>query len=368
MWALRRCGGAPPIDASLDRLYASFTSAKATRGGRLPPVERIRAYAAAVRERTLTLLERTAFEGPLLERGWVFRFLANHERQHAETMAVGLLLARVPLALACTPARDGTADDGWCEFLPVRGGRYVIGCDDDPDGWDNERKAHEVELAPYAIARKPVTNAAFAAFVESGGYADDRLWSEPGRSWRVQMQAAHPFHWRRADGGWERWTLGGWTPLDPAHPVAHVSWHEAQAFAAWAGARLPTEAEWEAAAGGAGQKRRWPWGDQPDGGADANLALRHGDTSPCGGAAAPCGAEDMAGNVWEWTASPFAPWPGFAPDAYRGYSEPWFGDGHRVLRGGCWITDPAMARTTFRNWFEPHVRTFPSGVRLARDA
>ncbi|WP_373047847.1 ergothioneine biosynthesis protein EgtB [Vulgatibacter sp.] len=367
-WVLRRCAGERPIDPGLDGIYDSFHSHKGSRGRRLPPLVRIRSYAALVRERLLAFLERTDFEGDLLAGGWVFRFLANHERQHAETMAAALLLGHLQPELEVAPPVAASAGEGWCDFLPVEGGRFSLGCDDDPDGWDNERCAHEVELAPFAIARQPVTNGAFLAFLEAGGYRDDGLWSEAGRRWRDAEGVEAPLHWRRGAGCWERWTLGGWRPVDPSHPVSHLGWHEAEAFARWAGARLPTEAEWERAAGWeqGGRKRRFPWGD----GAPApgvNVALARGDTAPCGSEASPCGAEGMGGNVWEWTASPFLPWPRFEPGPYRGYSAPWFGDRHRVLRGGCWMSDPAMARTTFRNWFEPQVRAFPAGLRLARN-
>ncbi|HEY0839834.1 MAG TPA: SUMF1/EgtB/PvdO family nonheme iron enzyme [Vulgatibacter sp.] len=389
-WALRRAMGQAPVDPRLDSIYDSFSSAKHSRGARLPSLAEIRRYAAVVRERTLEALERwqEAREPELVERGWVFRFLANHERQHVETMGVIRLLDDRPLEglpealVSSAPATQG--------FVEVTGGRFVLGADDDPEGWDNERRAHEVELPAFRIGRQPVTNGEWLEFMEAGGYRDDRLWSAAGTAWKDAVGAEAPLHWERPKRGsfgggagfgalhwqrrapsnsggasWTRRTLAGRRPVERSHPVAHVSFFEAEAFARWAGARLPTEAEWERAASwdaAAGVKRRWPWGDDPAGAATANLALRLGDTAPCAD-----GDRGFAGGVWEWTGDRFAAFPGFTPGPYRGYSEPWFGDGHRVLRGGCHLTHPAIARSTFRNWFVPGMRAFPSGVRLAAD-
>lgn len=408
VWALRRAMGQAPIDPRLDSIYDSFSSDKPSRGARLPSLAEIRGYAAAVRERTLEAVERwqQAREPGLVEGGWVFRFLANHERQHVETMGVIRLLDDRPLeGLPDAKSASSPAESG---FVAVPGGRFMLGADDDPDGWDNERCAHEVELPAHRIATRPVTNGEWLAFMRAGGYLDDRLWSREGIAWRDEARADAPLHWERessrtdgagarprgvrrvasrggegggtttplhwdrrassqAGGGdasaWMRRTLAGRRPVDPAHPVAHVSFFEAEAFARWAGARLPTEGEWERAASwddAAGVKRRWPWGDDPAGAALANLGLRLGDTAPCEGS-----DRSFAGGVWEWTGDAFAPYPGFTAGPYRGYSEPWFGDGHRVLRGGCHLTHPAIARTTFRNWFVPGMRAFPTGLRLA---
>ncbi|AKU93250.1 ergothioneine biosynthesis protein EgtB [Vulgatibacter incomptus] len=360
-WALRHVGGQEPIDPRLDGIYDTFVSEKRSRGRRLPPLEAIRAYAARVRESSLELLRHA--DPPA---HGTFRFLAGHEHQHAETMAVVRLLAGLPLdsagfAMPATPpAPTGPA------FVEIPAGSFVLGAQGDLHAWDNEAKAHPVELPAYRIARDPVTNADWLAFMDDGGYADDRLWDDDGRRWRNEAKAVAPLHWSRSPSGWTRRTLLGQRPVDPTHPVAHVSWHEASAFARFAGARLPTEAEWERAASWAqGAKRRWPWGEgaPPDG---VNIGLTIGDTSPCEAhAASPCGARALAGNVWEWTSSFFDAYPGFTAGAYRGYSLPWFGEEHRVLRGGCHLTHPSIARTTFRNWFVPGMRAYPSGLRLA---
>lgn len=369
VWVLRRAFGHAPIDPRLDGIFDSFSSHKPSRHQRLPPLHAIRAYADRVRERTLAALERSggATESSLVEGGWCFRFLANHERQHAETMAVIRLLDGLTIE-GLPPAGRAPSSEGG--MLDVPAGRFVMGVDDDPDGWDNERRAHEVELSAYRIGRTPVTNGEWLSFLESGGYVDDRLWSPEGIAWRREVRAEAPLHWSRESEGWMRRTLAGPRPVEPTHPVAHVSWFEAQAYARWAGARLPSEAEWERAAAwddATARKGRWPWGDDPGPATQANLGLQACDTAPCGGPASHSGGLDFAGNVWEWTADFFRPYPGFTAGHYRGYSEPWFGEAHRVLRGGCHLTHPALARASFRNWFEPGTRAFPTGLRLAVD-
>jgi len=368
VWALRAASGSAPIDPKLDRIFDSFRSEKSSRGARLPPIADLRSYLLHVRARTREVLERADPEGggPLLRGGWVFHFLANHERQHAETMAVVRLLGGWTLP-HLPPMRSGRRPDP--AFIPIDGGSFPLGCDDDPESWDNERCAHSVELRAYGIGMFPVTNGEWLEFMEAGGYSEDRFWSQEGRLWRSANGITAPLHWVRAGDGWERRTLAGPRPVDPSHPVAHVSWFEADAFARFAGARLPTEAEWERAASwdeASGRKWRWPWGD---GLADeANLDLKNGDTTPCApNQRSPSGALQLGGDVWEWTSTPFGPYPGFRADPYRGYSEPWFGDEHRVLRGGCHLTHPMNARASFRNWFHPGMRAIPSGLRLARD-
>lgn len=349
-WLHRRVWGRAPIAPEFDTLFDSFRSPKAARGARLPPVETIRAYAARVREESLRLAEKENPSG-LLREGWVFRFLANHERQHAEIMGIVRLLARLPLQMEDARPDVRPAREGWLEFPE---GAFTMGCDD-PEGWDNERPAHRRRVAAFRIARRQVTNAEWLQFMEAGGYEDASLWSEEGWAFVRSGNIRAPLHWERDGGGaWRRFTLHGWRPLAGDHPVAHASWYEAEAFARFAGARLPTEPEWERAAGGG--ERRWPSGEAPEG---ANLGLRHGDTTPVG--------EELEGNVWEWTASAFAPYPGFRPGPYRGYSLPWFDGSHRVLRGGSHLSHPMMARTAFRNWLEPTIRAYPSGLRLAQD-
>jgi iron(II)-dependent oxidoreductase len=254
----------------------------------------------------------------------------------------------------------------------VPGGRFLLGSlPGEPFVFDNEKWAHPVEVRPFAIARAPVTQAEFSAFVDEGGYTRRELWDEAGWTWRQAAGAEHPVYWRR-DGAWWRRHFDRWLPLEPHRPVLHVNWYEASAYCRWARRRLPTEAEWElaaSAAGGgfgfAGSKRRFPWGDQPPRDDQANLdGISAGciDVAGCPAGDSASGARQMIGNVWEWTASDFQPYPGFAVDPYVDYSQPWFGT-HKVLRGGCWVTRARLLRNTYRNFYRPQRRDVWAGFR-----
>lgn len=370
-WALRRAAGEPPIDATLDELFNSFESAKHERGGRVATPSALFDYAARVRERTLALLERADLDAgnELLGDGYVFRFLANHERQHAEIIGAVRLLGGLYLEPAPRPGgRTPAARD----FVALVGGRFVLGVDGDPDSWDNERPACEVALPDYRIMRRPVSAGQWLEFMRAGGYDDDRLWTRAGSEWKRRHAVQAPLHWERTADGWQRRTLAGVRPVEPERAVCHVSWHEAEAFARFAGARLPREAEWEHAASwdaARARKNRWPWGDAPA--AAANLALASLDATlpgEAGEGTAASGVEDMAGGVWEWTADVFEPYPGFQPQPYQGYSRPWFDGRHRVARGGSFLTQPEIARSAFRNFYLPEIRQLPLGLRLALSA
>jgi iron(II)-dependent oxidoreductase len=257
------------------------------------------------------------------------------------------------------------------------GGPFRLGTE--PPGtpfvFDNEKWAHDVSIAPFRIARAPVTNAEFQAFVEDGGYRRRELWSEAGWRWRRGAGAEHPVYWMpQGLGPWKVRRFDRLEELRPHEPVIHVNWFEAEAYCRWAGRRLPTETEWEAAAAGepmpggqtlAPKKRRYPWGDEPPTPKHANLdgyrlgcidvgALSTGDSA--------FGCRQMLGNVWEWTSSTFVPYPGFSPDAYKEYSEPWFGT-HKVLRGGCWATRARLLTNTYRNFYTPDRRDVFAGFR-----
>jgi iron(II)-dependent oxidoreductase len=245
----------------------------------------------------------------------------------------------------------------------------------DPWAYDNERPAHEVELAPFWIDTTPVDNGSYLAFVEAGGYGDSRWWTEAGWAWRQKTGAEHPQFWRpEGPGSWSRRRYGTTEALPMDEPVQHVCWYEADAYARWAGKRLPTEAEWEMAASWdpvAKRKRRYPWGDDPPDETRANLGQRRFAPAPVGAypsGVSPWGCHQMIGDVWEWTSSDFLPYPGFATFPYREYSEVFFGGDYKVLRGGSWATDPVAVRATFRNWDWPIRRQIFAGFRCARDA
>jgi iron(II)-dependent oxidoreductase len=256
-----------------------------------------------------------------------------------------------------------------CGDVEIPVGRFQLGAmPDEPFVFDNEKWAHTMEVRPFAMARAPVTQAEFAGFVEEGGYRHKRWWSEAGWGWREQADAGHPVYWRReAPGRWLRREFDRWAPLEPHRPVLHVNWHEAEAYCRWAGRRLPTEAEWEVGAAGGldGRKRRFPWGDRPPEPEQANLdwsAMGCVDVAALPAGDSAFGCRQMIGNVWEWTASDFLPYPGFVADPYREYSEPWFGT-HKVLRGGCWATRSRLLRNTWRNFYQPDRRDVWAGFR-----
>ena len=225
--------------------------------------------------------------------------------------------------------------------MPFAGGEFVLGT---PPGaererfvFDNEKWGHAVTLAPFAMASRCVTNAEFAAFVADDGYARPELWTPEGAAWRLQAGAAHPACWRGVEGAWQQRRFAAWVPLADTEPAIHVNAYEAEAYCRWAKRRLPTEAEWEFAAVTA---RR-------DAAADH---LDHAAAAPVSAGRHAPGQElaQLFGNVWEWTASPFDPFPGFRPDPYADYSAPWFGD-HRVVRGGSFATRSRLVHARFRN-------------------
>ena len=373
-WLLRRLAGALPVDPQLDDLYDAFRHPRAERRS-LPLLEpeRARAYAADVRERALGLLERVELDpgDPLRAGGFAFALVAQHEQQHVETMLQTLQLREEPYPLG-PPAPAGSPVDPAEVLVPA--GAFVLGTDSEPWAYDNERAAHELELPAFWIDAAPVTNRAYAAFVAGGGYDKRAWWSAEGWEHRQEADLEHPRFWRReGEGSWSRVRFGHVEPLPPDEPVLHVCFHEAEAFARFAGKRLPTESEWEKVASwdaAAWRKRRFPWGDDEPGGS-ANLGGRHLGPAAAGAypaGSSPGGCHQLVGDVWEWTASEFRAYPGFAPFPYREYSEVFFDSGYRVLRGGSFATHPSVARATFRNWDFPIRSQIFAGFRCARDA
>jgi iron(II)-dependent oxidoreductase len=249
-----------------------------------------------------------------------------------------------------------------------------IGTDDRSAAYDNERSRHAVELRAFDIDTTAVTNRAYLDFMAAGGYTTQQWWSPEGWAWLRESGAEAPKYWYRMGDAWWTRSMDHTRAVEPDHSVVHVCYHEAAAFARWAGKRLPTEIEWEAAATWdpiRGVQRSWPWGETPVGAALANVGQTTFDTAPVGAYprnVSPIGCYGMIGDVWEWTDSDFGPYPDYATFPYREYSEVFFGDEYKVLRGGSWATSAVVARSTFRNWDYPIRRQIFSGFRCARDA
>ena len=376
IWLVREAGRCAPLRPDLDPLYDAFQHPRATRPA-LPLLgpEDARRYVAEVRAQALEVLESAPPGGePLLENGFVFGMVAQHEQQHDETMLAAHQLRRGPAVLDAPAPPPAPAD---AARLPrevfVPGGLFTMGTDTEPWALDNERPAHIVEVASFWLDTVPVSNAAYQEFIEDGGYHEPRWWSPDGWAHRQQAELTAPLFWERDGGGWLRRRFGRVELVPPQEPVLHVCWYEADAYARWAGRRLPTEAEWEKAARydpASGRARRYPWGDADPEPHHANLGQRHLQPALVGSypdGAAPSGARQLVGDVWEWTASDFQPYPGFTAFPYKEYSEVFFGPEYKVLRGGSFAVDPVACRGTFRNWDYPIRRQIFSGLRTARD-
>jgi gamma-glutamyl hercynylcysteine S-oxide synthase len=376
LWLLRTIGGQPPTDPHFDDLYDAFQHPRADRRA-LPllGVSKAHRYLAEVRARVLAYLEQVDLVGddPLLRDGFVYGMIIQHELQHCETMLQTLQLANSssypPVEESFPGYTTMKAEEALIDVPVLR-----MGTSGEPWAYDNERPEHTVELSPFFIDTHPVTNHDFALFIADGGYEDDRLWHPAGWEMIRRESISHPMSWRPAGSlGWTRRRFGRDEPLPPTEPVQHVSWYEASAFARWAGKRLPTEAEWEAAArvGTDGTVRRYPWGDGDATADHTTLAAERFAPAPVGShiaGASAWGVRQLIGDVWEWTSSTFSAYPGFVAFPYPEYSEVFFGEDHRVLRGGSWATHPLVARTTFRNWDYPQRRQLFAGFRCARDA
>jgi iron(II)-dependent oxidoreductase len=312
LWLVRTIADREPLHGELGRFYDAIENPRKTRG-ELPILhdDELRTYMADVRSRALDVLEAVDIdadaEDPLLREGFVYELLLAHEQQHNETMLQ--LLQMVDGYQPLRPVGTTSIDGSGPEMVAVAAGEYEIGASERGFAYDNERRRHTVELDAFEIDRTPVTNAAYTEFMRATG-------AEP------------PTYWERDGEGWVNTAMGRREPINPGHPVIHVSWEQADAFARWAGKRLPTEQEWEAAH------------DQLD----------------------------AVGQAWEWTASDFLAYPGFKAFPYSEYSEVFFGNTYKVLRGSSWATHPNVVRPSFRNWDLPQRSQIFSGLRCARSA
>ena len=365
LWLCVRAGGLEPLRPDLMAVYDASETPRAQRGD-IPYLRRDDAldYMEQVRKRALEVLA-TADLSPGSDRlnadGFVWDLLIQHEHQHNETMlqtlqlaepgvfdpaavdgsrfarnATGVRAGQIPAAISPGSARDAA---------PAIFGADTIEIGDGGEGfaYDNERPRHRVDLGPYAIDCAPVTNGEYAEFVADGGYERRELWSGTGWAWREAEAARRPLYWTE-DGRERRFDVVA--PRADGLPVTHVSWFEADAYARWAGGRLPTELEWEKAATTVGAGER------------GNLDQLDFGPGPAG---------PFVGDCWEWTASELTGYPGFRAFPYPEYSEVFFDAGYRVLRGASWATRPSVARMTFRNWDHPQRRQIFAGFRCAYD-
>ncbi len=368
-WCLRyRAPGelAPSLIGNADAMYNSAIAAHDTRWD-LPllPFEAVLRYLAGVLGRVLERLEREPGD-PALR--YFAELAACHEEMHCEayTYTRQTLGYAPPRGILFEAATGGA----WPGDVEVASGEFLLGA---PTGsgfvFDNEKWAHRVRLAPYSIARAAVTNSEFSAFVDAGGYQRREWWSPAGWEWRNSNGADAPVYWVKQGSEWQQRVYDRLQPLPPHAAVIHVNWYEADAWCRWAGRRLPREAEWEQAAATAPQdtqgKRTYPWGDAAPDPVRANLSGAcnvPADVAAFAAGDSAWGCRQLLGNVWEWTADWFNPYPGFVRDPYREYSEPWFGN-HKVLRGGCYATSAPLLRNTWRNFYTPDRRDVFAGFR-----
>ncbi|MEA2444821.1 MAG: gamma-glutamyl hercynylcysteine S-oxide synthase [Thermoleophilales bacterium] len=366
LWLCGELGGGA-LRPDLLSVYDATETPRAERG-EIPflRLDAAHAYLRAVRGRALEVLQRP---GALAEPIW--DMVIRHEQQHNETMLQTLKLAEPgvftppAIALPHRPPFHAAA-----RKTLVDAGPFELGADAGGFAYDNERARHTVDVPAFEIDVTPVTNGAYRAWVDGGGYERRSGWSDAGWEWRTREGIERPLYWT-ADGR-VRW-FDQLEQLDPAAPVMHVSWYEADAYARSRGERLPTEVEWEKAAchfPASRLSRRYPWGDEAPTADRANLdqlAFRAASPGAFPAGASPHGCVAMIGDVWEWTAGDFGAYPGFAPFPYEEYSSIFFGPDYKVLRGGSWATRPRVATTTFRNWDLPVRRQIFSGFRCARD-
>ena len=380
---VKRALGGPVIDAHLERLFArgidpESPQSSAPAADAWPDRAVVRAFADEADRRVLDALMNADLDRPgheLLDRAEAAHAILEHEAMHQETLLY--MWHRLPHQQKRRPSgyvpRTAGASPS-AEWIQIPSGIATLGVDraSIPFGWDNEFPAHRVGVDAFALDAHDVTNARFLQFVEAGGYTNPEWWTPDAWSWLQETQTAHPAFWERRDGEWQWLGMFDWIPLPPAWP-AYVSHAEARAFARWRDARLPTEAEFQRAAFGTAddEERVHPWGDAEPGPHHGVFDFSSWDPEPAGthpkGRSA-FGVHDLVGNGWEWTSTPFAPFPGFRPMAsYPEYSADFFDGDHYVMKGASPATARELLRPSFRNWFRPHYPYVYATFRLAKD-
>ncbi|MCU0545142.1 MAG: ergothioneine biosynthesis protein EgtB [Oscillatoriaceae cyanobacterium Prado104] len=406
LWLLQRCAGSKPIFPKYHKLFAADILPKQERVN-LPTIAEVECYLDAVRKQVLDYLEIAPIDRQ--ERLW--RFIIQHESQHCETVAFVLQMqdreqgtgnreqgtgkkeegtgnreqgtgnreesslitdspfpitnyqlpitdSPLPMPNAQCPMPNAQCPITNSLEIEIPAGEFDMGSDA-VGALDNERSRHSSYLETYSIDRYPVTCGQYRNFMSAGGYQNPDWWSQEGWKWLQSHPVVRPLYWLE-------------NPAFDSRPVCGVSWYEAEAYCNFAGQRLPTESEWEKAASWDAEtqtKRTYPWGEELPNSMLCNHGNRIGNTSPVDAfpqGASATGCCDMLGNVWEWTASWFAAYPGFESYPYTGYSQVYFDGQHRVLKGGSWATPAWTLRSSFRNWYDPGVRQILAGFRCAR--
>lgn len=359
LWTLRHLDGADPLLENADQLYDSINIAHAERW-ELPllSLADTRTYMQQVLDAEIARLKKddvTALDV------YLTRYAVFHEDMHTEAYTYSRRTLSYPaVVFADSVLHDETYQAGPLDGdVEIEGGRFLLGAGNDSDFcFDNEKWQHPVNVESFAIARAATSYQQYAAFVDDGGYENQQYWDKEGWDWLQKNGLKIPDGWKKqADGNWQIRQFDQWQAMRPHAAVIHINWFEASAWCRWAGRRLPTEAEWELAASGSpeniNEKRTYPWGEEKPGENHVNMnsrAMRTIDVGALPDGDSGYGCRQMLGNVWEWTADTFQPYPGFVADMYQDYSQPLFGQ-TRVLRGGAWATRSRMIRNTWRNYY-----------------
>ena len=377
LWLVRNLEG--PIEFSeMPGMFNPFENPRRVRGSLdLPSLAECRELMAEIRQRVLRRMSTVSFasDDPLLHDAYVYWMVLQHEYQHNETILQTLQLKqgapyRAPRAYDVLPSRPRSTSGPMVRF---GGGQACLGTSDRMAAYDNERPVHAVDIAPFTIDVFPVTNGDYLEFMREGGHSRRELWTDSGWEWLSSAAVDSPKYWMRDGGDWSVRFMDQTMSVPLDHPVCHVCFHEAEAFARFAGKRLPTEQEWEVAAGwdsASGTMRAFPWGNEPASAKRANIDQLAFSTAPVGSYEfnwSPLGCYGMLGDVWEWTSSDFTAYPGYETFPYPEYSEVFFGNEYKVLRGASWATRPGVVRNSFRNWDYPIRRQIFSGFRCARN-
>ncbi|MEC9406794.1 MAG: SUMF1/EgtB/PvdO family nonheme iron enzyme [Pseudomonadota bacterium] len=332
LWLRRHLlGQADDLDG-LDQLYIPEACPKHTRGARLPASAQLLDWCRQMARRADAAWTRAYAEQPrhgMLGNDYLLHFIQQHYAQHRETLRMIQQVAALAQRPPEPPRSRLVARPPRWQWQPTAAVRLQVGeLADTPAPYDNELGAHAVQLSPHALARQPVSNGQWLAFMDDGGYERPDLWSDRGWAWRGALEQAAPHHWRHGAQGWTGIQADGHPdPLDPDAPVMGISWYEAQAFTQWSGTRLPHELEW-----------------------------LH---------AARTGRLAAVGQVWEWMANPLYAFPGYRDFPYPGYTLPWCDGRHFVLKGGSRWTEPDIRRPSFRNFYTADMRHIFAGLRVA---